>query len=342
MTKDYYSILEVSRTASDEEIKKAYRKLAIRWHPDKNPENRQKAEEKFKEIAEAYEVLSDKQKRNIYDQVGEEGLKGGMGGGAAGGGGGFQGFPGQSFSFNMGGADAGGFRGFNPRDPNDIFAQFFGGGGNPFSSMFGGMGSGMEEEEIPNFGGFGRKMKQSNSKTPPIVNKLNLSLEELYTGTEKKLRITRKRRNERGEYLDTAKVVEIQVKAGWKAGTKITFEREGDERPGEIPADIVFEVAEQKHSRFHRQGDDLIQQVTIPLGQALTGVSTTITGLNGKAIPIECNEVLAPGSFKIIRGKGMPISKKPGSYGDLRVEFQIQFPRTLSETQKTKVREAGL
>lgn len=343
MAKDYYSILGVSRSASDEEIKKGYRKMSLRWHPDKNPDNRESAEEKFKEIAEAYEVLSDKQKRSIYDQLGEEGLKGGPPPGPSAG-------PGQphSFSFNFGGdSGSSGFRGFHPRDPNDIFAQFFGGGGNPFASMF--AGAPMEEEAENQgsnpFGAFGRRAKSASggpSKPPPIVNKLNLSLEELFSGAEKKLRITRKRKNDRGEYVDTPKIVEIQVKPGWKAGTKITFEREGDERPGEVPADIVFEIAEQKHARFQRKGDDLVYQAQISLGQALTGVSTSVQGLDGKAIAIQSSEVVSPSTVKLLRGKGMPISKRPGAFGDLRVEFQIQFPKTLTEMQKTKIREAQI
>eukprot|EP00695_Tsukubamonas_globosa_P001273 TRINITY_DN2245_c0_g1_i1.p1 TRINITY_DN2245_c0_g1~~TRINITY_DN2245_c0_g1_i1.p1 ORF type:complete len:118 (+),score=28.01 TRINITY_DN2245_c0_g1_i1:105-458(+) len=114
MGNDYYQILGVNRDASDDEIKKAYRKLAMKYHPDKNPDNKEAAEKKFKQVAEAYEILSDSKKRAIFDQYGEEGLQGGMPGGAPGGAGG------ASYHFS---------------DPNDIFRQFFG-TSNPFESIF--------------------------------------------------------------------------------------------------------------------------------------------------------------------------------------------------------------
>merc|ERR1712079_513677 len=133
MGKDYYTILGVSRGASDDEIKKAYRKLALKYHPDKNQSPG--AEERFKEIGEAYDVLSDGKKKQIYDQFGEEGLKGGMGAGPQGGGGGMPNFGnGQGFSYSYHG------------DPRATFSQFFG-GSNPFASFFtanpGGMGGGL-------------------------------------------------------------------------------------------------------------------------------------------------------------------------------------------------------
>ena len=120
MGADYYELLGCSRSATEDELKKAYRKLAMKWHPDKNKDNRKQAEEKFKKISEAYDVLSDKQKRGVYDKFGEEGLKGGMGGGGA------NGFRGANFNF---------------RRPEDIFSEVFG-------AQFGGMGGGGGMEVI--------------------------------------------------------------------------------------------------------------------------------------------------------------------------------------------------
>ena len=143
---DYYAVLGVNRDADEETIKKAYRKHALKWHPDRNPENKAMAEQKFKEISEAYEVLSDKNKRAVYDQFGEEGLKGGVpppeGGSGAGG---FEGrFPGGTF-FQFSSTGGGPFR---PSRPEDIFAQFFGGSG---------FGQGLfEEEDEGPFAAFGR------------------------------------------------------------------------------------------------------------------------------------------------------------------------------------------
>uniref|UniRef100_A0A452ZW98 J domain-containing protein n=1 Tax=Aegilops tauschii subsp. strangulata TaxID=200361 RepID=A0A452ZW98_AEGTS len=134
---DYYKILGVDKAASDDDLKKAYRKLAMKWHPDKNPTNKKEAESKFKQISEAYEVLSDSQKRAVYDQYGEEGLKGqvpppGAGGGAGG--------PAGATFFSTGADGPTAFR-FNPRNAEDIFAEFFG-SSSPFGGM-GGMGGGM-------------------------------------------------------------------------------------------------------------------------------------------------------------------------------------------------------
>ena len=128
MGKDYYSILGVSKEADEEELKKAYRKLALKHHPDRNPDNKEGAEKKFKELSEAYEVLSDRNKRAVYDQYGEEGLKGQSSGGSQ------QSFPkGASFCFSSSAGN--GFMPFNPSNPEDIFKQFFN-GQSPFEHSF--------------------------------------------------------------------------------------------------------------------------------------------------------------------------------------------------------------
>ncbi|XP_073301372.1 uncharacterized protein [Primulina huaijiensis] len=185
---DYYKVLQVDRNATDDELKKAYRKLAMKWHPDKNPNNKKAAEAKFKEISEAYEVLSDSQKRQIYDQYGEEGLKGQMPPPDAAG-------PGGATFFQT---DPNMFR-FNPRNANDIFAEFFGS-----SSPFGGMGgvdgmmggqrfsSSMFGDNIfSSFGGDSRPMSSGPRKAPPIEQTLACSLEELYKGSTRKMKISR-------------------------------------------------------------------------------------------------------------------------------------------------------
>jgi len=128
MGKDYYKILGVGRNSTDKEIKKAYRKLALKWHPDKNPDNQEAAQEKFKEIADAYQILSDPEKKKLYDQYGEEGLQGGMPGG-----------PGGASNFQF-------------TDASEIFSQFFG-GQDPFSSFFGGQGGGTNGHGSPRMGG---------------------------------------------------------------------------------------------------------------------------------------------------------------------------------------------
>ncbi|XP_048754676.2 dnaJ homolog subfamily B member 6-like isoform X5 [Ostrea edulis] len=132
---DYYQVLSIKRDASEVDIKKAYRKLALKWHPDKNPDQKEEAERKFKEISEAYEVLSDKEKREIYDKYGKDGLTGEGGGGYN--------------DFNMGG----GFTGFHPfhfRNPDDVFKEFFG-GRDPFASFFGRDNPNNFQDSFPGF-----------------------------------------------------------------------------------------------------------------------------------------------------------------------------------------------
>jgi len=205
MGKDYYKILDVLRTATEEEIKKAYRKLALKWHPDRNPSNKKESEEKFKEVAEAYEVLSDAKKREIYDSYGEEGLKAGGAEGAPGAqfSGGFGGFPGAGFSS---------FR-FTPRNAEDIFAQFFGNHG------MGGRGFSFGTEEGEEFGGFPGFNKMGGGfhsdgprKAPPVKRELPCSLEELYGGATKKMKITKTLIDTSGKEIKVEKVIAVDVK----------------------------------------------------------------------------------------------------------------------------------
>eukprot|EP00004_Rigifila_ramosa_P023060 TRINITY_DN6416_c0_g1_i1.p1 TRINITY_DN6416_c0_g1~~TRINITY_DN6416_c0_g1_i1.p1 ORF type:complete len:350 (+),score=78.33 TRINITY_DN6416_c0_g1_i1:155-1204(+) len=344
---DYYKILGVSRTADDDELKKAYRKLALQWHPDKNQSNKEVAEKKFKEISEAYDVLSDKQKREIYDQYGEEGLKGGFPGGP-GGEGASAGGPG--FSYNFSGGDA-----------EEIFRQFFGGGGrggggfsffsggaggddDPFSA-FGGM-PGMRRSSRGGFGGaspFGDVGHGGPRKAPPVVRECPISLEDLYKGCTKKMKITKRiRDSSTKKTMEVEKILELEIKPGWKAGTKITFPNEGNEEADGIePADVVFVIKEKLHPLFARDGNNLIFTAHLTLAQALTGTTLSIPMLDGRTVSVPLrDQVVSPSSTKIVSGEGMPISKQPGQRGDLIIKFTIEFPRRLTEQQKELVSRA--
>lgn len=337
MGKDYYKILGVDKSCSESELKKAYRKMALKFHPDKNKDP--DASEKFKEVGEAYEILKDPEKRKIYDQYGEEGLKRGMGG------------PGPDFSeynsFN-----------FSSFDPHETFRQFFG-DSNPFEEFsfgnMGGMGGHMGGPGLnfmssnagpsgfagssgfggtPGFGSF------KNMQDPPIEHNLNLTLEELLHGTNKKMRITK-------EVLvpgtDTVrsepKVLEITVKKGWKEGTKITFPKEGNQRPGKSPADIVFVIKDKPHDHFKRDKENnLIYQHKLSLKQALAGCTVTVPTLDGPSFPIDLKQV-SPTTKRLLKGYGLPKPKAPNVRGDLIVEFDIQFPKNLSDDQKRSLRD---
>ncbi|KAJ3414801.1 hypothetical protein HDV05_006048 [Chytridiales sp. JEL 0842] len=382
MSKSYYDILGVPKSATDDQIKKAYRKEALKWHPDRNPNQKELAEKNFKRLAEAYEVLSDPNKRTIYDTYGEEGLKagppppgagaggfpaGGMGGFPGGGAaGGFPGFPpGATFTFTSsgpGGAGgrAGGFTPFTPSSAEDIFRQFFG-GRSPFAGM-GGMGGGdfmdtSDDDSGNPFASFGQGSggasmpggfntsrpkatphQRKSPHAPTVVSRqLPVSLEDLYKGTTKKLKVTR-------NLLTSApaeKILTVNIKPGYKSGTKITFKNEGDEvPPGGAFQDLEFVIEEKPHPRFKRQGDTLTMDLEISLEEALCGFAKRIETLDGRTLEVKGasgNSVCRPGEEIRVKGEGMPNSKT-GVKGDLMVVLKVKFPERLTESQKTGMR----
>lgn len=328
MGRDYYKILGIARDATQDQIKKAYRKQALAWHPDKNQHRRQQAEEVFKDIAEAYDVLSDDKKKSIYDQYGEEGLK-------AGGAPGFNGMPGA-------GNGADGFRYTFQGDPYDLFSRFMGGRD---AGMFGGFGdAGMFGDrsifEQMGHGGFGGVSGSTGQKREfPVA--LQLSLEELYQGTTKKMKITRKT-NSPGLNRPDSVVLDVPVKPGYKAGTRITYAGEGDELGNSRQfQDIVFVVRDKKHKVFTRDGNNLVLKTSISLKDALCGTIISVPSLDGtdKVHNIRVEDVVFPGYTKIVEGLGMPISKRPGSFGDLILTFSVGFPKTLTADVKRKLSE---
>jgi len=344
MGKDYYKILEIPRDADQDAIKKAYRKQALRWHPDKNQDNKQAAEEKFKEVAEAYDVLSDPQKKAVFDQYGEEGLKGGPmpppGSGASGPSGMPEGFGG------MGGAGRfpGGFSYQFNGDPRDIFSRFFQTSFERSQSFGDGGGYGADSDVFMDFmggraGGIPGGVSANVGQKRAAQFELNLSLEELYKGVTKKLKIKRTTRSQTLN-REPEKVLEITIVPGWKAGTKVTFAREGDEigNTGEFQ-DVVFIIKEKKHAIFARDGSNLIFKSAIPLKDALCGFTVEIPALDGRVIKQRIEGVVTPGSSRVIPGEGMPISKHPGKKGDLIVTFDVIFPQKLNEQQKNQIRQ---
>lgn len=345
MGRDFYRILGMPRTATDGEIKKAYRKLAMKHHPDKNPSNKVAAEEKFKGISEAYEILSDAKKKKIYDQFGEDGLNGHMGDSGSGGCGG-------------GGFSGGGFR-FN--DPNDIFAQFFGGGSNPFggggfgmgggspggagSGQAGGFNFGGPGSGFSNMGGFsgmggmgGRPQPEQGQDVPAVAlstHQLPVSLEDLYRSATKKMKVTRRRQNGQHE----AKILQVPLLPHYKRGTKITFDNAGDEDPYGRSGKVQFVIGEKLHSQFRRDGDNLVHKLTIPLLDAIRGGTFAVPTLAGGQRNFSKGpHQIQGGDHHRIRGAGMP--KKSGGHGDLVVEYHIRLPASMTPQQQQLIHEA--
>ena len=340
MGKDYYKILGVSRGSTDEEIKKSYRKLALKFHPDKNQSAG--AEERFKEIGEAYDVLSDSKKKQIYDKFGEEGLKGGMAG-SSNSGGGKPSFSSSSYAYHG--------------DPRATFSQFFG-TSNPFESFFqsspgaeegmdidlddilGGLGNvgGVRGQYREGLSGGNEKQQKRQDKT--IERDIFISLEEINTGCEKKMKISRKVFKEDGRMLSEEKVLKISVKPGWKSGTKVTFSQEGDRVPGKIPADIAFIIRDKAHPVFRRDGPNLKYSHSLPLHSALCGSTLQVPTLDGRRVGLHCPEVIKPSTTKRLQGYGLPFPKEPGRRGDLIVEFDILFPDEIPAEKKDSLYQA--
>ncbi|KAL3828621.1 hypothetical protein ACJIZ3_017423 [Penstemon smallii] len=340
----YYEVLGVPKTASPDDLKKAYKKAAIKNHPDKGGDP-----EKFKELAHAYEVLSDPEKREIYDQYGEDALKEGMGGGGGGG----------------------------MHDPFDIFSSFF--GGSPFGG--GGSSRGRRQrrgEDVVHplkvsledlYLGTTKKLSLSRnvlcSKCSGKGSKSGASLKcSGCQGTGMKVSIrqlgpgmiqqmqhhcneckgTGETINDRdrcpqckGEkVVQEKKVLEVHVEKGMQNGQKITFPGVADEAPDTVTGDIVFVLQQKEHPKFKRKnGDDLFVEHQLSLTEALCGFQLILPHLDGRQLLIKSQpgEVVKPNSYKAINDEGMPIYQRPFMKGKLYIHFNVEFPDSLSLDQ---------
>ena len=369
-----YNLLSVQPSASQEEIKKAYHKAALKWHPDKNKDN-PNAAEKFKEVSQAYEVLSDPEKRKTYDQYGLEFLlrggapmpenagnagPGGSPGGFPAGGmpGGFQGFspggmPGggtRSFHFTSNGGGSGGFSFGDPFETFSNFQRNGGGGGggfgddgdDPFASIFGGMGGmgGGRPSGASRRSTGGRGMPRQPTPEVSVVERpLPVTLEEIYKGAHKKMKIKRKTYDETtGKRKEEDKILEMDIKPGLKAGSKIKFKGVGDQEEGGTQ-DLHFLVSEKPHATFTRDGDDLKTTVELSLKEALTGWKKTVTTIDGKQLSVSGGGPTQPGYQERFPHLGMPLPKKPTERGDFVVEVKVKFPASLTAAQKTELKK---
>jgi DnaJ family protein B protein 4 len=321
---DLYKRLGISKNASDDEIKKAYKKAALKWHPDRNGHQKELATENFKKISEAYEILSDPNKKDIYDQYGMKGFEEGGGmhnygdmpnfGGMPGGQGQFRqfhfppGFPFHNKNPNFGGNR----QHFAFTDPNEIFGMFF----NNNADMFGDedMGFFKRNPSRGNRDNFFTKMRknnmgqnmrnmQENSEKQTTTHNAKIDLEMLYNGGTKKFKISNN-----GE----EKIFEIDIKPGWKAGTKVTFE---DENIGTV----IFVIEEKEHSKFKRVDSDLIYQHKTSSKENILTLET----LSKKKLNIDLKNK-KKGEKITVPNEGMPIRKNgvQKGYGDLIVELK--------------------
>ncbi|XP_008425786.1 dnaJ homolog subfamily B member 13 [Poecilia reticulata] len=310
MDRDYYEILELNRNATDADIKKAYRRLALKFHPCKNKEAGSR--EIFCQLSEAYDVLSDARKKATYDKFGDEGLKGGI-----------------PVEFTSSGAWSSKYTYHGI--PEKTFKQFFG-GDNPFADFYT-IESALQYSSLV----VGVEKKQDS----PIERDLPLSLDDLFHGCIKKIKISRRVMNEDGETSSIKdKILTIEVKPGWTEGTRIVFTKEGDQGPNCIPSDIVFIVREKPHHLFTRQLSDLIYKARISLEMALTGFSVDVETLDDKLLTIPINDIVHQSYKKVLSGEGMPLPQDPTQRGSLILTFDIEFPEKLSADSKQMIKQA--
>eukprot|EP00164_Ancoracysta_twista_P005348 GFYU01007313.1.p1 GENE.GFYU01007313.1~~GFYU01007313.1.p1 ORF type:complete len:360 (-),score=139.92 GFYU01007313.1:581-1660(-) len=332
--KDLYGVLGVDKQATDAQIKKAYRRLSLQYHPDKNQGNAEAAE-KFTEINQAYEVLSDTTKRQIYDLDGHEGLKRQQEGGGA-----------------------------------NVF--------DPFGGLFGG-------------GGGGRR------KGPDAQVELTVTLEDLYTSTERTASLARnvicpqcrgtgakggetkkcKACGGRGVRMQTVNMgpgfnmqmqtqcnncggkgtvfkskcphcdgrkvingkadLEVTIEKGMVDGQEIRFEGQSEQSPDTIPGDVVFKLKQQPHRKFKRDGNNLKIDQHISLKEALLGYKKSIRHLDGHNVHIESTSITSPFYVRKVKEEGMPLHESSSEFGDLLVKMKVDFPKSLTADQKDKI-----
>ncbi|KJP89277.1 hypothetical protein AK88_01157 [Plasmodium fragile] len=331
---DYYAILGVNRNATNVELKKAYRALTLKWHPDRHvdPEYKKIAEQKFKIVLEAYEVLSDEDKRKIYDLYGREALK-------------------QNLTIYQNndeeGVDQRPAYSFYKTNINtsEMFNKFI----DPVKNFS--MKSAFNEG-IQQVSGFINNMKSrinfpstpgastSTDNTPMSYEMpLFVTLEDLYRGRQKRLKVTRKRYNGHCLY-DDQKLLIIDMKPGLLDGTQIVFYGEGDQlSPWLQPGNLIFKVKTKEHNIYVREGNNLIFKCVITLEEALNGLKFKLVTLDNRELIIQIDDMVAPNSRRTIPNEGMPILNNPSQRGDLIIEFVVVFPRNINNEEKVAMKD---
>lgn len=341
--RDYYEVLGVSKSASADDIKKAYRKLAIKYHPDKNPDNKE-AEDKFKEAAEAYEVLSNAEKKAQYDRFGHEGMRGqGFGGGG---------------SMNM----------------EDIFSQFgdiFGDmGGSPFESFFGGGRSSRQAvgsniriklrltlEEISQ--GVEKKIKYRKKVVAPGVTFNNCSscggtgqvtrvastfLGQMRTtspcsacGGSGKTIGSKPADADREGLITTEVTTTLNIPAGVAEGMQLSVSGKGNEIPGGRSGDLIVVVEEIPHEHLSREGDNIVYELSVSFPTAALGGNIEVPTVDGK-VRIKIDPGTQAGKILRLKGKGIPALNGYGK-GDQLIYVNVWTPQKLSAEEKELLRK---
>lgn len=328
----YYDILGVSPNCTEEELKKSYRKLALKYHPDKNPNEG----ERFKQISQAYEVLSNPEKREIYDHGGETAIKQGHQGGMS------DHSPTDLFDIFFGG----GARQRGPKKGKDIVYQM----SVTLEELFNGAtrklaiskkvvcdkceGRGTKSPSVGNTKCSGCKGTGARVRVehvgPSIVQRIESKCPDCMGSGEVIPAKDRCKNCDGKKIVREKKIIEVHIDKGMEDGHKITFNNEGDMEPGlDLPSDIIVVLDEKPHERFKRcQRNDLLCTLDLNLTEALCGFTRAIKTLDDRTLIIRTlpGEVIKHGSFKAIPGEGMPLHRNPFDKGNLLIQIAVQFP----------------
>jgi curved DNA-binding protein len=320
--KDYYQTLGVAKTASDKEVKQAYRKLARKHHPDVNPGDKS-AEARFKEINEAYEVLGDPEKRRKYDELGanwrlyEQAQQQGQpypGGSPFGFGGGAE--QGGAWTINMGGPGGGGYRTMSEEEMRELF-----GNEDPFSDFFRTFFGGGGARES----GRARGRAARTQKGRDIEHGVELTLEEAYHGATRRISIKQD---------GHARSIDVRIPPGVKEGSRVRAAGEGESGSnGGAAGDLYLRVSIRPHPVFERKGNDLHTKVATPVTTAVLGGEAQVPTITG-SVRLKIPETTQPGQVFRLKGHGMPVVGKADERGDLYATVDVQLPRSLTKDQR--------
>jgi curved DNA-binding protein len=314
--KDYYATLGVPKSASDKDIKQAFRKLARKHHPDVNPGDK-KAEGKFKDINEAYEVLGDPAKRKKYDELGanwrayEQAEAAGQGP-----------FAGR-WNVNVGGGGARGGAGFRTMTPEEMEAMF--GDQNPFSDFFTTFFGGAMDEEVT-----GRRSSGTRGRARhpgrDVEHEIELTLEDAYHGATRRLAL---------KYDGQARTVDVRIPPGIGDGSRVRVPGEGEQGVGGATAgDLYLRVRLAPHALFERKGRDLYVKVPVFVSTAALGGEAEVPTLSGKSVRLRIPPLTQNGQVFRLKGYGMPALGKPGEHGDAYARVDVQLPTQLSDEER--------
>jgi curved DNA-binding protein len=301
--KDYYNVLGVDKSANEQDIRRAYRKLAMKFHPDRNQGNKA-AEDKFKEINEAYEVLSDKEKRARYDQLGDSYSRWQQTGGTNGG------FNWSDWINQSYGQGRGGYQQVNVEDLQDFFGGGRGGFSDFFSAIFGGSPSGAA----------GTHRTQRQAQPQVLEQPVTISFDESYMGTQRILSMDGHR-------------LEVKIPAGAQTGTKVRVAGAGPSGANGKKTDIHLVVTVTPDSRYERKGDDLYADTMVDLYKAVLGGQANVITPAGNVL-LTIPPGTQPGQTFRLAGRGMPHMRAAKTFGDFYVRVKVQLPRSLTTEQK--------